>query len=337
MAGSKRHHEAKMVRENKTSARPLFATLLASRPPRHSRARRASLIASIIGHTALVVAAVWLTRETSVSTVGGDRSAYTIIVNDTWTPLRNPVTASKPKVAKGPSRVRARRPAARKTATARTEPPAPVPPPKPELPDPPVVQRADLAPLVPVDFDRMRREIDNMTAKIGDALNAELAKPPTPVVPNASAANGAATNGSASNGPASNGLAANGPSGNGDAVDSEPSIDELRASGPRITPYSVAPLLLNRAEIAGILRARYPEDLRMRGLGGLTTLWLLIDKNGKARKAIVQRSSGRDAFDALAIEVVPKMRFQAAINHGKAANVWVQLPVRFQVVEHLGW
>jgi hypothetical protein len=39
----------------------------------------------------------------------------------------------------------------------------------------------------------------------------------------------------------------------------------------------------------------------------------------------------------LAIEVVPKMRFQAAINHGKAANVWVQLPVRFQVVEHLGW
>jgi hypothetical protein len=32
----------------------------------------------------------------------------------------------------------------------------------------------------------------------------------------------------------------------------------------------------------------------VRGLGGLTTLWLLIDKNGKARKAIVQRSSGRD-------------------------------------------
>jgi hypothetical protein len=109
-----------------------------------------------------------------------------------------------------------------------------------------------------VDFDRMRREMDNMTAKIGDALNAERDKPPTPVAPNASAANGAATNGSASNG-ASNGLAANGPPGNGDAVDSEPSIDELRASGPRITPYSVAPLLLNRAEIASILRARYPR------------------------------------------------------------------------------
>jgi TonB family protein len=324
MAGSERHHEAKMVREKKSSARPLFATLLASRPPRRSRARTASLVASIIGHIALVVGAVWLTRETAVSTVGGDRSAYTMILNDTWTPLRNPTTAVAPKVPKGPSRVRARRPAARKPAPA----PEPVPPAKPDLPDPPVAQTAELSPLVPVDFDRMRREIDKMTAKIGDALNAERKAPPP--------AN-AAPNGGALSGTPSNGLAENGPATNGDSVDSETSIEELRAGGPRVTPYSVPPLLLNRAEIASILRARYPEDLRVRGLGGLTTLWLLIDKNGKARKAIVSRSSGRDAFDALAIEVVPKMRFQAAINHGKATHVWVQLPVRFQVVEHLGW
>ena len=314
-----------MVREKKSSARPLFATLLASRPPRRSRTRTASLVASIIGHTALVVSAVWLTRETAVSTFGGDRDAYPIILNDTWTPLRNPTTASAPNVSKGPSRVRARRPAARKLVPA----PAPVPPPKPDLPDPPIAQTAQLAPLVPVDFDRMRREIDQMTAKMGDALNAERNhNPPANAAPNGGALNG---------GTPSNGLAANGPATNGDSVDSEPSIEELKAGGPRFTPYSVAPLLLNRGEIASILRARYPEDLRMRGLGGLTTLWLLIDKNGKARKAIVFRSSGRDAFDALAIEVVPKMRFQAAINQGKATHVWVQLPVRFQVVEQLGW
>ena len=70
--------------------------------------------------------------------------------------------------------------------------------------------------------------------------------------------------------------------------------------------------------------------------GGLTTLWLLVDKDGKARKAVLHNTSGREAFDALAIEAVPFMRFQPAVNNGKAANVWVQLPVRFRVVEEYG-
>ena len=119
---------------------------------------------------------------------------------------------------------------------------------------------------------------------------------------------------------------------NRDSVTSEMSFDEIR-SGVRYTPYSSAPELLNRGEIARLLERRYPRTLSSQGVGGSTMLWLLIDKEGKARKALIQNSSGREAFDALAVEVVPFMRFRPARNNGSTTVVWVQLPVRFQVVD----
>ncbi|HSL69191.1 MAG TPA: energy transducer TonB [Longimicrobiales bacterium] len=116
-----------------------------------------------------------------------------------------------------------------------------------------------------------------------------------------------------------------------DPVTGGPSIEELK-TGPSVTAYSVPPELLNRAEIASLLKQRYPYNLRALGVGGLTMLWILIDRQGKPRKAEVHRSSGREVFDTLALEIVPSMRFAPARNHGFAAAVWVQVPIRFQVV-----
>jgi TonB family protein len=62
-------------------------------------------------------------------------------------------------------------------------------------------------------------------------------------------------------------------------------------------------------------------------------LWLLIDETGKARKAVIRLTSGRDALDAVALSVVPSMRFSAAKNNGRKTPVWVQLPVRFRIEE----
>ena len=120
----------------------------------------------------------------------------------------------------------------------------------------------------------------------------------------------------------------------GDSVgDAEPSLEELEAGGPVYTPYSAGALLLNRDEIADILRDRYPFRMRQQRLGGLTTLWLLIDKSGNPRKAVLHESSGYEVFDSLAIDVVPLMRFSPAVNNGTPRNVWVQLPIRFRVVD----
>ena len=109
-------------------------------------------------------------------------------------------------------------------------------------------------------------------------------------------------------------------------------MEELKV-GPRFTPYTIGPELLNRSEIATVLSERYPRALRTMGIGGLSMLWLLIDTDGKARKAVLHTSSGYDPFDALALEIVSLMRFSPAQNSGSATAVWVQLPVRFRVVD----
>ena len=108
------------------------------------------------------------------------------------------------------------------------------------------------------------------------------------------------------------------------------SLDQLKV-GPTATHYTVAPELLNRDEIVNMLNQRYPNELRMLGRGGLTTLWLLIDQDGKARKALVHASSGHEGFDAAALDAVSVMKFSPAQNNGRKTPVWVQLPVRFQV------
>ena len=107
-------------------------------------------------------------------------------------------------------------------------------------------------------------------------------------------------------------------------------LDRLKI-GPTTTHYTVAPELLNRDEIVNLLNQRYPNELRMLGRGGLTTLWLLIDQDGKARKALVFASSGHEGFDAAALDAVSVMKFSPAQNNGRTTPVWVQLPVRFQV------
>ena len=107
-------------------------------------------------------------------------------------------------------------------------------------------------------------------------------------------------------------------------------LDRLKI-GPTTTHYTVAPELLNRDEIVNLLNQRYPNELRMLGRGGLTTLWLLIDQDGNARKALVFASSGHEGFDAAALDAVSVMKFSPAQNNGRTTPVWVQLPVRFQV------
>jgi TonB family protein len=115
-----------------------------------------------------------------------------------------------------------------------------------------------------------------------------------------------------------------------DTVPREPSIEEL-AKGVVFRRYTTAPELLNKPEIAHLLEARYPPDLIALDVQGVTALWLLIDQSGAIRKAKIARSSGHAWLDRIAMQMVPRMHFSAALNNGHATAVWVQLPVRFKV------
>ena len=105
-------------------------------------------------------------------------------------------------------------------------------------------------------------------------------------------------------------------------------IEELEAGDPVFTPFDLAPELINRGEIRELLWQRAGRWQR-RGMEGLVILWILIDTKGKAHKAVIHTSSGRNEFDEAAIGSVRYMRFQSARSKGEKVPVWVQLPVRF--------
>jgi protein TonB len=146
--------------------------------------------------------------------------------------------------------------------------------------------------------------------------------PPRGAEPGAhSTSSGGGANGNG-NGNGSAGTAGNGAGG-------ELSLDEL-AREPRFTPFTQAPELMNRAEVKAFLQRRYPPSMSARGLGGRAVLWLLIDREGGIRKAVMLRSSGSAVLDDAAMESIDRMEFRPAINQGKRVNVWVQLPVSFR-------
>ena len=104
--------------------------------------------------------------------------------------------------------------------------------------------------------------------------------------------------------------------------------DSLSGTG-RFTPFTVAPVLRNREEVARALRANYPAVLAQAGVGGTAILWFLIDEEGRVLDAEVKESSGQPMLDRAALDVARIMRFSPALNRDRKVRVWVQLPVEF--------
>lgn len=100
---------------------------------------------------------------------------------------------------------------------------------------------------------------------------------------------------------------------------------------PTITPYDVAPRLLNRDDVRRVLVQEYPPALRRERIGGTTLMWLLVDEDGDLMSARIKASSGRLALDAAAIRVVGEMRFAPATYRGAPVRVWVAAPIIFSL------
>lgn len=103
------------------------------------------------------------------------------------------------------------------------------------------------------------------------------------------------------------------------------------AAAPVFTPYSVAPELRNRAEIARLLVRKYPPVLRDARITGTVLVWFLIDETGHVQKSLIHTSSGYEQFDHAAIEVANEMVFSPALNRDQKVPVWVALPIIFTI------
>ncbi len=107
--------------------------------------------------------------------------------------------------------------------------------------------------------------------------------------------------------------------------------DSTLMSGPTRTPFTVAPELKNREEVAAVLRRLYPRQERDAGIGGTSLVWLLIDEGGRVVRTRLKESSGHPALDRAALQVADRMKFSAGIYRDRRVKVWVAIPIIFEL------
>jgi protein TonB len=116
----------------------------------------------------------------------------------------------------------------------------------------------------------------------------------------------------------------------------EPAPPELapaaQSTEPAFTPMTVRPVLTNGAEVQQALMREYPAVLRDAGIGGAPVLWIHIATDGSVDDTRIHETSGQSALDEAAQRVAAAMRFQPAQNSDDVVAVWVQIPIRFAVV-----
>ncbi|UCC25192.1 MAG: M56 family metallopeptidase [Gemmatimonadales bacterium] len=100
---------------------------------------------------------------------------------------------------------------------------------------------------------------------------------------------------------------------------------------PTFTPYTVAPDIVNRAEVIAELERAYPTELREAGVGGTANIWFFINAEGVVEDLRVQRSSGQPELDGAALQVARAIRFTPALNRDEPVPVWVAFPITFAV------
>ena len=96
-------------------------------------------------------------------------------------------------------------------------------------------------------------------------------------------------------------------------------------------PRTVEPSLLNPAEVQRALMREYPPVLRDAGIGGQVNLLVHIDALGNVLETRLGGTSGMASLDEAALRVADVFRFRPALNRDRPVEVWIRLPVTFQV------
>jgi TonB family protein len=109
-----------------------------------------------------------------------------------------------------------------------------------------------------------------------------------------------------------------------------PASQQDLEAGPRPTPFTNAPVLLNREELVAVMNREYPPLLRGAGIGGTARLYFLIGADGRVVKSVIDQSSGHPALDEAALRVARQHRFAPAKLRDEPVPVWLSLPVTFR-------
>jgi protein TonB len=100
---------------------------------------------------------------------------------------------------------------------------------------------------------------------------------------------------------------------------------------PTFTPFTVRPGVRNREEVRRALIREYPPILREAGIGGTVEVWFQVDENGVVQTKLVKISSGHEALDRAALMVAEVIEFSPALNRDKRVQVWISLPITFNI------
>ena len=100
-------------------------------------------------------------------------------------------------------------------------------------------------------------------------------------------------------------------------IDADPGMDEF-------IPYEKGP------EIVKKVMPKYPDMALRAGLEGTVWVKILVDKDGKPKKAVVIKST-TEIFNDAAVEAAMQFIFTPAVMNNGAVRVWVALPFKFQL------
>ncbi len=98
-------------------------------------------------------------------------------------------------------------------------------------------------------------------------------------------------------------------------------------------PDNTYPELLDRARAERMIRNQYPIQLQEAGIGGLVTLRLWVGLDGSVDQVQIQRGSGVSAFDRVALDMAPSLRFKPARRFGVPVGTWVNFDLAFEPFE----
>jgi periplasmic protein TonB len=79
------------------------------------------------------------------------------------------------------------------------------------------------------------------------------------------------------------------------------------------------------------VKPRYPEAARKAGAQGITLLRVRVLENGRVGEVLIEKSAGFNELDSSAAEAVKKWLFEPARRGKEPVQVWVLLPVKFEL------
>lgn len=103
-------------------------------------------------------------------------------------------------------------------------------------------------------------------------------------------------------------------------IEKDPAIDEF-------VPVEKEPVVDLVALQKSII---YPEMARKAGIEGQVIVRVLVGKDGKPKKAVVQQTDSK-MLDKAAVKAVLKQIFTPAIQNGKPITCWVSIPIKFKL------